>query len=193
MRAYAAFKGAYNIAGHQLPRGNAMSKVTMRGPFIRRLIGIVGLGLALTGAAANSAGTGHAAVLAANAGFYAALNKVFVGDIGPMKAVWSHAEDVTYMGPTGDFDRGWRAVLKNWEGQTALKLGGRVEPAEVSAIVGKDLAVVNDYELGENTNAKGKVERVRLRATNVFRKENGQWKMVGHQTDQLPYLAQPAK
>jgi len=26
-----------------------------------------------------------------------------------------------------------------------------------------------------------------------FRKEGGQWKMVGHQTDPLPYLIKPAK
>jgi ketosteroid isomerase-like protein len=162
-------------------------------PFVRRVIGVLGMGFALISTSAVSAGTDNAAVLATNAAFYAALNKIFAGDVGPMKAVWSHAADVTYMGPTGNFDRGWPAIHKNWEGQAALKLGGRVEPAEVSMIVGQDLAVLNAYEQGENTNAKGKVERVRLRATNVFRKEGGQWKMVGHQTDPLPYLTKPAK
>ena len=34
-----------------------------------------------------------------------------------------------------------------------------------------------------------KVEKVKLRATSIFRKEAGLWKMVGHQTDKLPYLA----
>jgi len=148
----------------------------------------VGMAFALVGAPAAAEDDGTAAVLAANAGFYAALNKMFEGDVAPMLAVWSHADDVTYMGPTGDFDRGWSAVLENWEAQAALKLGGRVEPAEMQMIVGQDLAVVTDYEQGENTNANGKVEQVKLRATNTFRKENGQWKMVGHHTDLLPYL-----
>ena len=70
-----------------------------------------------------------------------------------------------------------------------MKLGGKVEPAEMQAIVGSDVAVVTLYEEGENTNAKGKVERLKLRATNSFRKEGGLWKMVGHHTDTLPYLA----
>jgi len=131
----------------------------------------------------------RAAVLAANAGFYAALNKMFTGDIVPMTAVWSHTDDVTYMGPTGGLERGWSTVLKDWESQAAMKLGGRVEPAEMQVIVGQDVAAVTDYEVGENTNANGKVERVKLRATNIFRKEGGQWKMVVHQTDKLPYLA----
>ena len=103
--------------------------------------------------------------------------------------VWSHADDVTYMGPTGGVEHGWSAVLKNWQGQAALKLGGRVEPADMQAVIGRDLAVVTAYEQGENTNADGKVARVKLRATNIFRKEGGQWKMIGHHTDPLPYLA----
>jgi len=130
----------------------------------------------------------RSAVLAVNAQFYAAINKMFTGDIGPIKAVWSHADDVTYMGPTGQFERGWSTVAKDWEGQAALKLGGHVEPVEIQVVVGQDIAVVSDYEQGENTNANGKVERLRLRATNVYRKEAGQWKMIGHHTDPLPYL-----
>jgi len=148
---------------------------------------VIGGAVLLTGTPA-SAGN-REAVLAANAGFYAALNKMFTGDIVPMTAVWSHADDVTYMGPTGGLERGWSTVLKDWESQAAMKLGGRVEPAEMQVIVGQDVAAVTDYEVGENTNANGKVERVKLRATNIFRKEGGQWKMVVHQTDKLPYLA----
>ena len=130
-----------------------------------------------------------AAVLKANEGFYSALNKMFAGDVGPMSEVWSHADDVMYMGPTGLYERGWAAVLKDWQGQAAMKLGGRVTPGEVHALVGQDLAVVSDFELGENTNAKGEVQRLKLRATNVYRKEKGSWKMVDHHTDSLPYLA----
>jgi ketosteroid isomerase-like protein len=114
---------------------------------------------------------------------------MFKGNLTPMKAVWSHADDVTYLGPTGKFERGWAAVLRDWEGQAAMKLGGKVEPVEIHVIVGKDVAVVNDYEQGENTNAAGKVERLRLRATNVFRKEGGRWTMVRHHTDPLTYLS----
>ena len=129
------------------------------------------------------------AVLAANTQFYVALNQVFKGELASMKEVWSNAGDVSYMGPTGNYQHGWSAVLKDWEGQAALKLGGRVEATDIRAIVGQTLAVVTDYEMGENTNAGGKVERVKLRATNTFRKEHGKWKMVGHHTDVLPYLA----
>lgn len=121
------------------------------------------------GGAAQAVEHDTAAVLAANAGFYAALNKMFTGELAPMVAVWSHADDVMYMGPTGRYERGWDAVLKDWQGQAAMKLGGRVTPVDVHTLVGRDLAVVSDYEQGENTNAKGEVERLKLRATNICR------------------------
>jgi ketosteroid isomerase-like protein len=125
----------------------------------------------------------------AAAQFYSALNAMFTGDVAPMKEVWSHANDVTYMGPGGGFQVGWDQVLKNWEQQAAKKLGGKVEPTNMQVTVGKDLAIVSDIEQGENTNADGKVEKVSIRATNLFRKEGGKWKMIGHHTDLLPYLS----
>jgi ketosteroid isomerase-like protein len=153
-----------------------------------RSIVFMGMSLALISVPPASAASDNAAILVANSAFYAALNQMFVGNLGPMKEVWSKADDVTYMGPTGNFERGWKTVLKDWEGQAALKLGGHVKPVQIHVIAGQDLAVVSDYEEGKNTNAQGKIERVRLRATNIYRKEGGQWKMVGHHTDPLPYL-----
>ncbi|MGB8365437.1 MAG: YybH family protein [Rhizomicrobium sp.] len=150
---------------------------------------VIGVAVMFISLSAPAAENDTAAVLAANAQFYAALNKMFVGELAPIVAVWSHADDVTYMGPTGNFEHGWSAVLKDWKGQAAMKLGGKVAPVDAQVIAGRDVAVVNDYEEGENTNAQGKVVLLKLRATNIFRKEGGQWKMVGHHTDPLPYLA----
>ena len=121
--------------------------------------------------------------------FYTALNTMFTGELGPMKEVWSHASDVTYMGPGGGFQVGWDQVLATWEEQAAKKLGGKVEPADMRITVGHDLAIASDIEKGENASAAGKVQKVSIRATNLFRKEDGKWKMIGHHTDLLPYLA----
>ena len=123
----------------------------------------------------------------ATAGFYTALNAMFTGDVDPMKEVWSHAEDVTLMGPDGSVNVGWNEVLANWEVQAKMKLGGEIRCELIMATVGEDLAVVQCREVGENV-IDGKPIAVSLRATNVFRKENGAWKMIGHQTDKLPFL-----
>lgn len=124
----------------------------------------------------------------AMAQFYAALNDLFEGEIDPMKAVWSHADDVTYMGPTGGMQVGWDQVLPNWEAQAAKKLGGEVKPERMHVTLGQQLAIAACYVVGENI-VDGKPQKVSIRATSLFRKEDGRWKMIGHHTDLLPFLA----
>lgn len=128
------------------------------------------------------------AVRAAANEFYSALNVMFTGELGPMKKVWSHTDDVTYMGPDGGFRVGWKQVLADWEKQAGMKLGGKVEPKDMRITVGRDLAIVSNYEIGQNVTADGKPRKVKIRATNLFRIENGKWKMIGHHTDILPFL-----
>lgn len=121
--------------------------------------------------------------------FYLALNAVFAGDVEPMKKVWSHADDVTYMGPGGGLREGWAEVLADWEAQAAMKPGGKVQPQDLHITVGSKIAVVVNEEKGENTDANGNVQPVAIRATHVLRKEGGKWKMIGDHTDLLPYLS----
>lgn len=127
-------------------------------------------------------------VIGAQRQFYVALNQLFIGDDEPMLEVWSHADDVNYMGPTGGLEVGWKQVSNVWETQAKLKLGGKIEPTKEKLVIGSDIAVVSNYEEGVNTNVKGAISKVSIRATNVFRKENGRWKMIGHHTDLLPEL-----
>ncbi|MGQ0633357.1 MAG: YybH family protein [Planctomycetaceae bacterium] len=143
----------------------------------------------LTAAGLLSAGEAEdKSVAEAQARFYTALNALFKGDAGPMEEVWSHADDVTYMGPGGGMQIGWKDVLANWKEQAAKKLGGEVKGEKMRMHVGRDLAVTCGYEVGENV-VDGKPQKVSIRATNIFRNENGRWKMIGHHTDLLPYLA----
>ena len=127
------------------------------------------------------------AVKAAVAAFHDAINVLFTGDAAPMKAVWSHAEDVTYMGPVGGMQVGWSQVEPYWDKQAAKKLGGRVDPVDVHIIASPTLAVVHYYEKGENV-IDGKPQPVNIRATTTFRNEGGTWKVIGHHTDTLAYL-----
>lgn len=119
--------------------------------------------------------------------FHEALNVLFTGDAAPMKAAWSHADDVTYMGPVGGKHVGWSKVEADWDKQASLKLGGKVVVSDLNVTAGKDLSVATYIEKGENI-VDGKTQVVSIRATTTFRKENGNWKVIGHHTDTLPYL-----
>jgi SnoaL-like domain len=82
-----------------------------------------------------------------------------------------------------------KEVLDEWEKQAAMKLGGHVEPDGMRIAGGRDLAVTHNYEKGANVNTGGMPGSVSIRATNLFRKESGTWKMIGHHTDKLSFLS----
>lgn len=158
-----------------------MTKFSMLAVFALAVAGM------MPGGAVRAAGPDEGAVREANDQFYAALNAMFTGETAPMESVWSHADDVTYMGPDGKFLVGWSDVSANWTKQAGLKLGGEIREESVQMKVGTDLATVECREVGENL-VDGKTTPVSLRATNVYRKENGKWRMIGHHTDKLPFL-----
>ncbi len=46
------------------------------------------------------------------------------------------------------------------------------------------------FEKGQNVDAEGRTQKVSIRATSLFRKEDGRWKMIGHHSDLLTFLAE---
>jgi len=136
---------------------------------------------------AGTAQSDESAVQKATVNFYQAINAMFQGDIEPMQNVWSHADDITYMGPDGTVNVGWNKVLGNLQNQAMMKLGGEIRHEQIMVTIGQDLATMECHEIGENI-INGKPTQISLRVTNVFRKENGEWKLIGHQTDKLPFM-----
>ena len=130
----------------------------------------------------------EAAVEAAVAEFYAALNAMFTGNLAPMEAVWSHNDDVIYMGPAGGYRVGWQQVQADWAAQAALKMGGSVKAEQIHMTMDGNLAIVCNDVKGENFDPEGDPLPVLLRDSSLFRKEGKQWKLIGLHTDLLPFL-----
>ncbi|WP_421726249.1 YybH family protein [Bauldia sp.] len=128
------------------------------------------------------------AVLKADDAFFAALNAMFDGDLDSMTSLWSHADDVVYLGPDKVFLVGWPAVLADWQRQAALKLGGQIKTVQRHATIGQDVSVVHCTAKGTNTGPDGNSVDVSMRGTNVFRREGGAWKLIAHHSDPLPFL-----
>ncbi len=120
----------------------------------------------------------------ASAVFYSALNDVLAGDVQPMLASWSHADDVTYMSPFGELLVGWEPIRASWQAQADQRLGGRVEPEELHHFASDELGFVVGFERG-SIQIDGETKPVDIRATSVYRLEDGRWAMVGHHTDPL--------
>ena len=132
-------------------------------------------------------------VLAANEQFYTALNAMFVGNLTPMESVWSHADDITYLSPTGDQLTGWDAVRKSWQTQADIKLGGNVESRDVQYVMlSPNIALVTNREVGENPNTPNGPMNVNIRSSKIFRLEAGEWKLFFDHVDLLPSLVAEA-
>ncbi|MEM9223700.1 MAG: DUF4440 domain-containing protein [Pseudomonadota bacterium] len=136
-------------------------------------------------ARADQAGD-EAAIRAAVDGGIAALNAMFAGDPEPFPALYSHGDDVTYMGAEGTYRIGWEATYADWKEQAAKSLGGKVIAEKVHVIVSGDMATATHITKGTATTDDGRTVEQRVRETSVFRKENGAWKMIGHQADNYP-------
>lgn len=124
----------------------------------------------------------------ANDQLYDALNAMFTGDMKPMSDLWSHEENVTDMGPFGGRLTGWAAVEAEFKKEAAMKLGGKIVCKDLHIYTGTDMGFTVCVEEGENMSADGKPTLVSHRATNIFHRKNGQWKLVHHQTDLSPEL-----
>lgn len=129
----------------------------------------------------------QATVMQAVENFYSALNALFAGDARPMKDLWSHTDDITFMGPEGAYMSGWDEIGAMWDKVGAARLGGMVTPRDVHTVTGSELALVTCIESGENV-SDGKTETVRIRSSTVFRLEDGDWKAIHHQTDLLGFM-----
>lgn len=114
-----------------------------------------------------------------------ALGELVEGRPEPFKALWSHADDVVIMGAFGGSERGWEQVSARLDWAAAgINASDRVAE-NVATFVGDDLAYTVDLE--HMTRHGGDDSRPRtLRCTQVYRRENGEWKVILRHADELP-------
>ncbi len=116
--------------------------------------------------------------------FYAALNQMLSrGDASPVKAVWSQGQQGSTMHPIGGREVGREQILAAWDQAGPAFSEGRASADDLVVV-----ALTDDvaYTIGTER-FEGKVggESIRgeWRATNIYRREDGGWKIVHHHTD----------
>lgn len=119
--------------------------------------------------------------------WFVVLNAMLNGDPKPFADLYSHADDVTYMGAEGTYRVGWEATYADWKAQAEKSTGGNVEGTEIHIVVGGDMAAAQHYTRGRVRQPDGQMNDTNVRETSVFRKEDGKWKMISHHADGIPY------
>jgi ketosteroid isomerase-like protein len=127
---------------------------------------------------------------AASAYFYEAVNAVLRGDDAPMRVIWSHAADTTYCDPTGAIVGGWEALRAYWERAATLNRAAATRisaSAELVALmVLGDLAYIIVREHVTVVQADGATTTMIARATNIYRRESGGWRLLHRHADAAP-------
>ena len=123
----------------------------------------------------------EATVRLANEEFYRALTKM---DIEAMDEVWSHDDGARCIHPGWDIIEGWEEIRQSWEVIFGNSADLQVTPSEVKIGLEGEMAWVSCLE---SITARGDDTDVTLaRATNLFMKKSGAWKMILHHVSQVP-------
>jgi ketosteroid isomerase-like protein len=109
------------------------------------------------------------------------------GNPEPVKNLFSRREDVTLANPYGPPVRGWEQVAKAVEHASSLRSDGEFDGSEiVSKYVTPELAYVVGIERAEaKIGGRADVTPYAVRATMIFRPEDGAWKVVHRHADPI--------
>jgi ketosteroid isomerase-like protein len=116
----------------------------------------------------------------------AAEAAIYQGDPEPFKALFSHGDDVSLFGAFGPCKRGWAEVgtTVDW---VASRYRDGVVTAEYEVVhESADLAYTVGYEIGDVVLDGTRMTRQRLRVTQIYRREDGQWRLVHRHGDFAP-------
>jgi ketosteroid isomerase-like protein len=114
------------------------------------------------------------AVLFANEAFYAAF---IANHFEAMEKLWAKDPDVSCIHPGMDVVSGREEVLESWNTIMSTTRREIVKARDAFATVYENLAVVTCHEVLSNFD---------LVATNVFVRENDDWKLIHHQAGPAP-------
>jgi ketosteroid isomerase-like protein len=116
-----------------------------------------------------------------------ALDEFMKGNPKPVQELFSHREDASLANPYGPPVRGWDGIAKTTEHAASLRRDGRATGFEVVAkYVTAELAYVVQIEhLESKVGERNEISPYSLRATMIFRPEDGTWKVVHRHADPI--------
>src|SRR5215213_5798988 len=126
--------------------------------------------------------------------YYLAQREFLRGNPDPVKDLFSRGEDATLANPYGPPVRGWDEVAKSVEHAASLRSDGEFVGWQIVAkYVSAELAYVVQIERARaKIGAREDITPYAVRATMIFRPEDGEWKVVHRHADPIT-IPQPAE
>ena len=119
--------------------------------------------------------------------YHQSVEAFIQGNPEPQKHLWSRREDVTLANPLGPPVRGWPQVEGALDRAASLVRDGVVEGTErISEVETADLAYIVEIERERiKIGGADAVVSASLRATSIFRREEGTWRLVHRHADPI--------
>jgi ketosteroid isomerase-like protein len=116
-----------------------------------------------------------------------ALDAFVKGDPEPKKRLFSRRDDVTLANPFGLPARGWNEVEKTLErAASQLREGEAIRFERISEYATADLAYILEIEQYRGkVGSANEIAPNSLRVTTIFRREDGQWRIVHRHADPI--------
>ena len=107
------------------------------------------------------------------------------GDAGPLLKLAADESPATFFGPNGKVEEGAQQVASVYERDAAMFGKDGETHFEILQInAGSDLAYWVGFQIA-TVSMNGKTVPMKLRITEIFRRENGEWKLVHRHADRV--------
>jgi ketosteroid isomerase-like protein len=117
--------------------------------------------------------------------FYAAGNRMLAGDLSGFEAIWSEADDISQLGPMGATVTGRAAVMEEFAREAAMGFQGTLRADERQFVETPEMGFLVCTERTSGMTRAGEAIATDIRATTIFRKEDGHWRVIHHHTDRF--------
>lgn len=117
--------------------------------------------------------------------FYAAGNKLLRGDPAEFEALWSEADDISHLGPMGQICTGRAAVMAELAKESVMGFEGTLVADERRFVETPEMGLFVCIERTRGMSKAGEAIATDIRASTIFRKEGGQWRVLHHHTDRF--------
>ncbi|MCS5699698.1 nuclear transport factor 2 family protein [Cyanobium sp. FGCU-52] len=117
--------------------------------------------------------------------FYEAGNRLLAGDATAYEAIWSDADDISLLGPTGARCIGRQAVMEQFAREAAMGFSGSLVADDRRTVETAEMGLLVCTERTSGMTRDGEPLKLDIRSTTVFRKEQGHWRVVHHHTDRF--------
>ena len=121
---------------------------------------------------------------------------IVAGDVAPRLALWTRKDPVSLLGAWGPNNFGWEEVSRTFR-WVAERLGTGTYrdyryDVEVAEAIG-DMAYTVGFERFNSVEDDGTLEPITVRVTHVYRREDGEWKIVHRHGDNPPVDESPPR